>query len=262
MLQFSANLSLLFTELKLSERFQAAKQAGFDAVEIQFPYTLPAEHIKNILDQQQLKLILFNIDADDLLQGGEGLSCVPEKKQQFKEALDQAKSYAEILQPVAINVLPGRCLQGAEHKAEYLSTFIDNLSLATEAFSPLGIKTVFEAINTVDMPGFLIHSGQQMLEIFQQLNHPQLFMQYDIYHMDQMKEDYIEFIKQHAEKIAHIQFADNPGRHQPSTGKIDFSALFAAIEKSNYSGWVGAEYKPQDATKHSLDWLSKVKQRL
>ncbi len=259
MLQFSANLSLLFTELELSERFLAAKRSGFDAVEIQFPYSLPAKQIKQLLDQLQLKLVLFNIDADDLLAGGEGLACVPEKKQQFKEALEQTKAYAEILQPVAINVLAGCCQQKPERKSEYLSTFIDNLQLAVETFSPLSIKTVFEAINTLDMPGFLIHSGQQMLNIQQQLNHPQLFMQYDIYHMDQMKEDYTGFIKEYAGKIGHIQFADNPGRQQPGTGKIDFPALFKTIENSNYSGWVGAEYKPQDATIQSLDWLSKVK---
>jgi len=256
MLQFTANLSLLFTELDLIDRFKAAKESGFNAVEIQFPYSIPAEQIKDILDQQQLKLVLFNIDADDLLQGGEGLAAVPEKRQQFSDAIQQCKAYAEILKPEAINVLPGRCQLNPERKKEYLSCFTDNLSLAVETFAPLAIKTVFEAINTEDMPRFIVSTGQQMLDILEQINHPQLFMQYDIYHMHKMREDIAPFIRNHCDKIGHIQFADNPGRGQPGTGSINFEPIFDAIAQSSYAGWVGAEYNPQGSSKQSLDWLT------
>jgi len=256
MLQFSANLSMLFTELDLVDRFKAAKKSGFNAVEIQFPYSLPAEQIKQLLDQHQLKLVLFNVDADDLLQGGEGLAAVPEKQQQFKQALAQCKAYAEVLKPDFINVLPGRCINNPEKQAKYLATFIDNLSLAIETFSPLAIKTAFEAINTQDMPGFIVNSSQQMLDIAKQINHPMLYLQYDIYHMHKMTDDIISFINQHANKIGHIQFADNPGRGQPGTGSINFKQLFSCIQKSGYTGWVGAEYKPIGTTEQSLSWLS------
>ncbi|MGZ4993853.1 MAG: hydroxypyruvate isomerase family protein [Methylobacter sp.] len=254
MLNFSANLSLLFTENTLIDRFKAAKQAGFDAVEIQFPYDLSAAEIKNKLDEYGLKLVLFNVSAADLLQGGEGLACVPEKRDQFRQAVDQTVDYAELLKPEAINVLPGRCLDQSrlEH---YLETFKENLCLAAEAFSPLGIKTVFEAINTHDMPGFIIHSGAQMLSILDQLNHPALLMQYDIYHMQMMGEKPEAFITEYADKIGHIQFADSPGRGQPGTGQIDFGRVFSDIEKSAYSGWIGAEYKPVGMTTESLAWL-------
>jgi len=256
MLKFTANLSMLFTELDLIDRFKAAKESGFDAVEIQFPYSLPAEQIKQALELNKLKLVLFNVDADDLLQGGEGLAAIPEKRQQFELALQQCKSYAEILKPEAINILPGRCTLNPERESEYIETFINNLTLATKTFSPLGIKTVFEAINTDDMPGFIVHSGLQMLDIIKQINHPMLYLQYDIYHMHKMNDNIIAFINKHADKIAHIQFADNPGRGQPGTGKIDFDLLFNAIQQSQYSGWVGAEYKPTCKTNKSLSWLS------
>jgi len=256
MLQFSANLSMLFTELDLVDRFKAAKENGFTAVEIQFPYSLPAEQIKQLLEQYQLKLVLFNVDADDLLQGGEGLAAVPEKQQQFEQALEQCKTYAEILKPNAINILPGRCFNNPERQALYLETFIKNLSLATETFSPLAIKTVFEAINIQDMPRFIVNSGQQMLDIAKQINHPMLYLQYDIYHMHKMKEDIISFINQHSNKIGHIQFADNPGRGQPGTGNINFTQLFSCIQQSGYTGWVGAEYRPEGTTEQSLSWLS------
>lgn len=254
MLRFAANLSFLFTELDLIDRFKAAKQCGFDAVEIQFPYLIPAEQIKQSLLENQLKLVLFNVDADDLLQGGEGLAAVPEKHEDFIQALQQCKTYAEILKPEVINVLPGRCFN-TERTAEYINTFIKNLSRALDTFSPLGIKTAFEAINTKDMPKFIINSGQQMLDIIKQINHPMLFMQYDIYHSVMMNEDIVEFIIQNSDKIAHIQFADVPGRGQPGTGSINFIQLFGCIQASKYTGWIGAEYKPVGATTQSFDWL-------
>lgn len=255
MLHFSANISLLFTEAPLLERLQRAKQCGFNAVELQFPYDVPADSLRDQLEAQQLRLVLFNVAADDLLQAGEGLAAVPEKKQAFQSALAQAVSYAKVLKPVAINVLPGRCLN-PERYAEYLQTFKDNIALALAAFTPLGIKTVFEAINTHDMPGFIIHRQQQMLDILAALQHPALFMQYDIYHMQRMQENSISFIQQHAAKIGHIQFADNPGRGQPGTGTIDFQAVFKAIANSTYDGWVGAEYKPVGTTQDSLAWFA------
>ncbi len=254
-LKFSANLSLLFTELELIDRFKAAKENGFSAVEIQFPYNLIPDIIAAELAAHQLKLVQFNVDADDLMQGGEGLACVPEKKAKFQEALAQTVAYAQVLKPEVINILPGRCFE--EHRLpDYLATFKDNLLLAAETLQPLGIKAVFEAINTYDMPGFIIHSGEQMLAILNQLQHPNLFMQYDIYHMHRMGDDVIDFITRHTDKVGHIQFADYPGRGQPGTGKIDFQQIFSVIEKSNYPGWCGVEYKPVGMTCESFGWLN------
>jgi hydroxypyruvate isomerase len=254
MLRFTANLSLLFTELPLSERFQAAKQHGFDAVEIQFPYSLPAEQIRDLLDQQDLQLVLFNVDADTLLQGGEGLAAVPEKRDQFKAAVEQALAYAERLKPSVINVLPGRCLD-PQRLGEYQTTLCENLAYAAAVFAELGIKTVFEAVNSYDMPGFIVDTGQKMLDALKQIDHPNLFMQYDIYHMSRMGEDCAGFLRQHLDKIGHIQFADCPGRGQPGTGVVDFNAVFDIIATSDYQGWVGAEYRPTTDTAASLAWL-------
>jgi len=253
MLKFSANLSVLFTEMPFMARFKAAKENGFEAVEIQFPYQFTPEKIKQALNENDLKLVLFNVDADKLLEGSEGLAAVPEKQAQFAQALEQTCRYAELLQPNVINVLAGRCFD--EHKKSlYLNTFQQNLQRALDAFSPLGIKTVFEAINTYDMPQFLVHNSQQMLEILSQINHPDLLMQYDIYHMYRMGDNCADFIQQHAAKIGHLQFADAPLRGEPNTGDIDFKTLFSAIESSNYQGWLGAEYKPTTTTLESFSW--------
>jgi hydroxypyruvate isomerase len=255
MLRFTANLSLLFTELPLQQRFKAAKEHGFTAIEIQFPYELSATTIRAELDKHQLQLVLFNVAADDLLQGGEGLAAVPEKQQQFKDAVAQTIAYAEILKPSIINILPGCCF-APERLSEYLQTFKDNLRYALAAFTPLGIHTVFEAVNTINMPGFIIHSSTQMLATLQEINHPALFMQYDIYHMQMMQEDPASFIAQYAGQIGHIQFADCPGRHQPGTGTIDFQQLFSVIQNSAYTGWTGAEYIPIVSSSASLAWFS------
>jgi hydroxypyruvate isomerase len=260
MLRFTANLSLLFTEYALADRFKAARDHGFEAVEIQFPYALPAEQIQALVRKNELKLVLFNVDADTLLQGGEGLAAVPEKREQFRAAVAQALTYAERLKPEVINVLPGRCLD-AVRLNEYRETLIDNLRYAVDAFSALGIKTVFEAVNSHDMPGFIIDNSRRMLEVLAEVNHPGLRLQYDIYHMSRMGEDCAWFLRRHHDKIGHIQFADCPGRGQPGTGDVDFETLFGIIANSPYQGWVGAEYKPVGTTAASLDWLKTCSER-
>jgi hydroxypyruvate isomerase len=256
--RFSANLSLLFSEFPFLERIPAAKRCGFPAVEIQFPYEAPALTIKSAIDQAGLELVLFNVPAGDLMNGGEGLAAVPEKRAQFVAAVDTAKQYAEVLHPRIINVLPGRCLR-KDRSARYLEMFRQNLAYTADVFATQGIKVVFEAVNTRDMPGFLVSSGAQMVEILDGLNHPNVFMQYDLYHMQTMGENIIDFFHRYAARIGHVQFADAPGRGQPGTGAIDFEQLFGAIDRSGYRGWVGAEYRPTVATSASLHWLSRYR---
>jgi len=254
MLRFSANLSLLFTEYPLVERFAAAKRQGFEAVEIQFPYELSATHIQSLLDEHDLQLVLFNVDADNLLQGGEGLAAAPERQTRFHEAVEQAVAYADVLKPRAINVLPGRCLQPSRLDA-YRQTLLANLHHAAERFAEIGVMTVFEAVNTHDMPGFIVDSGREMVSILEAVGHANLRLQYDLYHMSRMNEDCAAFLQTHLDEIGHIQFADCPGRGQPGTGNVDFEGLFTIIDDSDYAGWLGAEYKPQGEGAQHLSWL-------
>jgi hydroxypyruvate isomerase len=255
--RFTANLSLLFTEVPLLERFALAKQHGFSAVEIQFPYLFPAEQIQAALLAHDLRLVLFNVDADTLLQGGEGLAAVPEKQAQFQVAVAQAAEYAAILKPAVINVLPGRCLDVAR-LPEYQATLLENLGYASQVFAEQGIVTVFEAVNSIDMPGFIIDNSEKMLATLAAVNHPNLRLQYDIYHLTRIGEDCAVFFRQHLAKIGHIQFADCPGRNEPGTGAIDFVELFDLLDANHYSGWIGAEYRPSTTTAESLAWMKKL----
>ena len=254
MLRFSANLSLLFTECPLLERFEQAKLQGFDAVEIQFPYQHSPEKIQQALIANDLKLVLFNVDADDLLQGGEGLAAVPEKQTQFRLAVEQALIYARLLKPLAVNILPG-CCHHPYRRSDYLQTFKQNLHFAAEAFAAVGVMTVFEAINSYDMQGFIVDSSEKMLSILQEIQHPNVRLQYDIYHMSRMQENCRQFLLDHLDQIGHVQFADCPGRGEPGSGQIDFGKIFQLLTLSDYSGWVGAEYKPTGSTLASLDWM-------
>jgi hydroxypyruvate isomerase len=254
MLQFCANLSLLFTEQPLLERFAAARQAGFSAVEIQFPYELPAERIRQVLREQGLRLVLFNVDADTLLQGGEGLAAVPEKRELFRVAVANALAYAELLKPEVINVLPGRCFS-LDRLTVYRQTLVENLRYAADLLADAGVTPVFEAVNSYDMPGFIIDDHAKMLALLSDVGHPALRLQYDIYHMTRMRQDCNDFIRRHLDKIAHFQFADCPGRGEPGSGSVNFAELFGLVDSLRYRGWLGAEYKPTGESTDSLEWM-------
>jgi hydroxypyruvate isomerase len=253
-MKLAANISMLFTEQPLLERFGAAKSAGFDAVEIQFPYVEKVADIKAELKAHEIECVLINVPAGDLMEGGEGFASVPGKEAEFAAALVECLSYVTSLRVKRVNVLPGRCMNESK-RPQYLKTFMKNLNTAAEMFKPLGVTVTFEAINTFDMPGFLIHNVQQMLDVMAGSKHDNIKMQFDVYHMARMEDgDVSAIISRLGNQIGHIQFADNPGRGEPGTGALDFKAIFYAIEYSNYDGWVGAEYRPTKNTDETLRW--------
>lgn len=253
------NLSLLYTEVPFLQRFAKAAADGFDAVEMQFPYDTPIAAIQEQLKTHNLRCILINVPAGDLMQGGEGLAAVPARKGEFSAALVECLSYARALKVKCVNVLPGRCFD-ENKRVFYLETFCQNLSKTAEALSPFGITTTFEAINTRDMPGFLISTVAQMQEVLSKVQHPNVKMQIDIYHMALMRQNLGSLMQKNIGDIGHIQFADIPNRGEPGTGKLDFAAIFKAIDASGYSGWIGAEYKPTKATSQTLAWFRALKQ--
>jgi len=253
-MKLAANLSMLFNELPLLERFSAAKSAGFHAVEVQFPYVEKVADIKAELKEHELECVLINVPAGDLMEGGEGLASVPGKEAEFAAALVECLSYVTSLRIKRVNVLPGRCLDDSK-RPQYLATFMKNLNTAAEMFKPLGVMVTFEAINTFDMPGFLIHNVQQMQDVMADSKHDNIKMQFDVYHMARMEKSNVSaLISRLGDQIGHIQFADVPGRGEPGTGELDFESIFHTIECSAYKGWVGAEYKPTKYTEDTLSW--------
>lgn len=255
MLQFSANLSMLFTELPLVQRFHAARQAGFSAVEIQFPYELPVADLQRLLQDNQLKLVLINLPAGDLMRGGNGLACVPGREADFRLAVEQALRYAWALEVPAVNVLAGR-LAGGVSRDQALDTLQANLQFAVEKLSGVGISTCIEAINCYDIPGFLLNTAEDMRQMLARVAHPSLQMQVDLYHMARMQEDLPTLLQQDWRLIGHIQFADTPGRGAPGSGELPFAHLFKQIAALPYSGYCGAEYNSGKDTPATLGWLT------
>lgn len=252
--RFAANLSMLFTEVDFLERFAAAADAGFSGVEYLFPYDYPAEQIKAQLDVNQLQQVLFNLPAGDWSKGERGIACDPSRVEEFRAGVDQAIAYAQVLGNTQINCLAGIRPQGHDC-ATVRQTFVDNLKYAAGKLEAAGIRLVMEMINTRDIPGFYLNTTQQALEIREAVGSANLYLQYDIYHMQIMEGDLARTVESNLAVINHVQLADNPGRHEPGTGEINYRFLFEHLDRIGYQGWVGCEYKPKTTTAAGLGWL-------
>lgn len=254
-MRIAANLSLLFTEHPMLERVAAAAAAGFDGVEVQFPYETPAAAFKEALDGAAMPLVLINLPAGDLMSGGAGLAAVPACQAEFDKALQEALTYAAVVQPMCVNVLPGRLVDGVSRE-EALRTLAANLRKAAEAFQVLGIRVLSEAINPLDMPGFLINTPEHLDELLHAVDHPNCLAQFDLYHMARQGLDIQAGLRLLTGRIGHVQFADCPGRGEPGSGALDFSALLGGLQNSGYDAWLGAEYKPIKPMVESLGWMA------
>jgi hydroxypyruvate isomerase len=252
--KFSANLTMLFTEVEFMDRFERASRAGFKAVEFLFPYAYEAEQLADKLKKYGLKQVLFNLPAGKWEAGERGIAALPGRKTEFEDGIGQAIRYAKALDCRQVNCLAGIAPSGVP-KREVHETFVDNLRFAAGALQKEGIRLLFEAINTRDMPGFYLTRTVDALFLIQEVNHPNLFYQYDIYHMQVMEGNLATTISENIERIGHMQLADNPGRHEPGTGEINFPNLFRFIDEAGYAGHIGCEYKPLTTTEAGLGWI-------
>lgn len=253
MIQLAVNLSMIFTEVPLIERFALAAEYGFSTVEIQFPYELSIADIRTQLEFHHLTLCLINVPAGDLMQGGNGIAGVPGAEVQFSQALELAIEYASALAVPRINILAGKQPIDAD-LLPCLNTLASNLKYACLTLTKHRIQPVFEIINGIDMPRFLIQNIAQAQEMLEAVQHPALKMQFDCYHMAMMQENVLDVLKENIEQIGHIQFADCPGRHQPDTADLNFQEIFEYLKKSAYAGYVAAEYKPEPDSATSFAW--------
>jgi hydroxypyruvate isomerase len=252
--KFCANLTMLFNEVPFLDRFEAARRAGFEAVEYLFPYAYPKEQLHEKLREHGLAQVLHNMPAGNWEQGERGLACLPDRVGEFQAGVDATIEYASALGCEQVNCLAGIAPAGvARERLE--QTFIDNLKFAAPRFRAAGIKLLIEAINTRDIPGFFLNTTKQAVGIIEAVGSDNLFVQYDIYHMQIMEGDLAPTIEANLSRIAHMQLADTPGRHEPGTGEINYPFLLDVIDRLGYSGWIGCEYKPKGATVDGLGWL-------
>jgi hydroxypyruvate isomerase len=246
---------MLFNELPFLDRFEAAAKAGFTGVEFLFPYAFEAEAIAARLKAHGLTQVLHNLPAGDWDKGERGLAILPNRVGEFREGVDRAIAYASALGCRQVNCLAGIAPAGAD-RALLEETFVANLAYAAPKLKAAGVRLLIEPINSRDIPGFFLNTTRQALDLIARVGSDNLFVQYDIYHAQIMEGDLARTIEAHLAAIAHIQLADNPGRHEPGTGEINFPFLFGHLDRIDYAGWVGCEYRPKAGTVEGLGWLN------
>lgn len=255
MVRFCANLSMLFAEVPFLERFGRARAAGFDAVEFQFPYEFKAGDIQAELERHNLDLVLFNLPAGNFAAGDRGMANDPSRVEEFQETLAVAIEYARQLKPQKMNCMAGKRLDDVADEV-HRSTLIGNLRTAADAALAENILLVTEPLNPHDAPGFFLPTPSDGFNIVAEAGHPNLKVEYDIYHAGRTEGNIVSAIARNIDAIGHIQLADVPGRHEPGTGTIEWREVFQAIDDAGYAGRIGLEYIPSTQnTEESLGWM-------
>jgi len=253
--KFDANLSMLFTEHDFLTRFSEAAKAGFRGVEYLFPYDHPEADVARALHDAHLEQVLFNIPCGNWGAGERGIACHPDRVDEFKSGVARAISYARALDCKRVNALAGKVPAGVSREDAH-RTFVANLRYAASELEAAGIALVAEAINTYDIPGFFLSRSDQAFAIFDEVGSANLTLQYDIYHMQRMEGELAATMRANLARIGHVQLADNPGRHEPGTGEINYPFLFATLDEIGYAGWIGCEYVPGNGTVAGLGWAN------
>jgi hydroxypyruvate isomerase len=257
-MRFAANLFFLFTEVPFLERFAAARNAGFEAVEFLFPDGEKLEDIVVAQQESQTNVVLINLPHADFKAGERGLACLPDRIPEFRGAVGTGITFARALGCPTLHAVAGIVPKGAD-RANCIDTLVDNLQYACDAAARHGIDITLEPINSRDMPGFVVNRSQEAMEVIERADRANLFLQYDIYHMQIMEGDLLPTMQRLKDRIGHIQFADTPGRHEPGTGEINFDNVFKAIDDMGYDGFVAAEYRPSGKTEESLGWYERFR---
>ncbi len=249
-----ANLTMLFNEVDFLDRFAAAARAGFKGVEYMSPYAYPKEQLRDRLDAHGLVQVLHNLPVGDWAAGDRGIACDPKRVGEFQDSVGRAIEYATALGCKQVNCLAGIAPTGVPAEKVH-DTLVRNLKFAADKLEQAGVRLLSEPINTRDVPGFYLCHSAQARALIEQVGSDNFGLQYDIYHMQVMEGDLANTIERNLDIIEHMQLADNPGRHEPGTGEINYPFLFSFIDRIGYAGWIGCEYKPRTKTEEGLAWL-------
>ena len=257
--KFAANLTMLYNEVDFLLRFGAAARDGFSGVEYLFPYPYRKESLVEQLEAHKLVQVLHNLPAGDWAKGERGIAVLPDRTREFQDGVGTAIEYASALGCKQVNCLAGIAPPGVAPE-KVRETFVANLKFAATKLAQAGIKLLIEPVNTFDIPGFYLNRTRQALDLIADVGSDNLFVLYDLYHMQRMEGELAGSIKNNLMRIAHLQLADNPGRNEPGTGEINYPFLFGFIDSIGYEGWIGCEYKPVAQTNESLKWFAPFKQ--
>ena len=252
--KLEANLQWMFNEYELLDRYDAAARAGFKGVELQAPYSAPVEQIVERLERNSLKHVIINSPVADPDSGKNNIALRPDRRDLYMERTAQTVEYASALGCIGVNIGVGPLDDLDPYEAR--TTLVANMRHAAEELGKVGVVALVEAINTRDQPGFFVNTTAQSLGVIAEANHPNLAVLYDFYHMQIMEGDLALTVKENLASIKHIQIADNPFRHEPGTGEINYDFLLPYLDEIGYEGWVGCEYGPSGYTVDTLGWAS------
>ena len=250
-LKFAANLTFLWSELPYLDRFDAAADAGFEAVEVLFPYDIAAKETQRALTANGLQMILLNAPPPNYTGGPRGFAAQPDKVERFRRDIVRAYRYAEALGVSFVHVMSGEA-EGQKAK----QTFVDNLCWAAEC-APDGLTLTVEPLNQTAMPGYFMCDYGLAAEVLTAVDAPNVALQYDSYHAQMIHGDAIAVFDEYRPLTRHIQIGDTPKRGVPGSGDVDFGTLFDRIDSSGYDGWISAEYHTDGRTGDTLNWMKR-----
>ena len=253
-MKIAANLTMMFNEHDFMDRFTAAASAGFKGVEYLFPYDYPADAIGDALDANGLKQVLFDFPAGDWANGDRGIAVQPDRVGEFQDGIGLAVEYATALGCKRLTCLAGIPDDGTDPEVAE-QTMIRNLQFAADAAARIDAIVLVEPLNTRDVPGTFVSRSSHGAQIIRAADRANVRLQFDVYHTQIMEGDIATKFSELLPMIGHVQIADNPGRHEPGSGEINYPYVLNHIANSGYDGWIGAEYMPAGNTQDGLSWV-------
>jgi hydroxypyruvate isomerase len=252
--RFAANLGYLFTDRPLLERIDAAAAAGFKAIELQFPYDVPATAVRAAIEKNRLTILGLNTPPGGR-DGEFGLAAVPGREKDWQALFTRALDYASAIGASAIHCLAGKVAPEQRPAADRV--FIDNLARAADLAAAAKVTLLIEPINGRDRPNYFLNHVEHAADIIAKVARPNVRVQFDFYHVQIVGGDLIHRLEKFLPVVGHLQCAAVPTRHEPDEGEINYPAVFEAVDKLGYQGWIGAEYRPRARTEEGLGWAHK-----
>jgi hydroxypyruvate isomerase len=254
--RFAANLTMMFTEVPFLDRFAAAAEAGFTAVEFLFPYDHPAEEIGRRLHGNGLTQALFNLPPGDWNAGEKGFAALPARFDDLKKSLETALPYAQATGVKRVHLRAG-IAERSDAKA--IEAFYKSVAWAAEFFAPHNLDVVLEPINSRNVPGYFLDDFGFARDLIRELKMANLKLQFDIYHCQIIHGDVTMRLREMMDIIGHIQIASIPSRNEPDGEELNYPFLFGELDRLGYRGFVGCEYNPRGRTEDGLGWFDQYK---
>jgi hydroxypyruvate isomerase len=252
--RLSANLGFLWADRPLLARIDAAARAGFRAVEMHWPYDVPAEQVAAAARRNGIALLGINTAPGRFVAGELGLGAIAGRERDFQATVDQAIEYCRAAGATAIHAMAGNV--APEDRMRARAVFVENLRVAAAKAAPHGLRLLLEPLNPCDHPGYFYSRLEAAVGLIEELCLPNLKLQFDVYHVARTEGDVLTRLAKYRQHIGNVQIAGVPARAEPDEGEIAYPAVFAALDRLEYDGWIGCEYRPRAATDAGLSWIN------